>query len=582
MPKFREVTEFEKKLLNEVSKDQLMEFTENISKEVRLSGTEEELRAFQYAKQKLEEFGLETELTFSQAYISLPGKASLHVGGKSYECITHSMAKPVEHLKAEIVDLGKGTNEDYEKQDISGKIVLMNGLATPGGMKMAAEYGAVGAILINAKYTHEMIISPVWGNPVPETVGLLPDIPAVSVNVDNGELIRKQLANGDHQGEISTEVDTCFRSIPTLTAELKGNKQPDKFVMFSGHIDSWHYGVMDNGTANAVMMEVARVLSRYQEKLDRTLRLAFWSGHSHGRYAGSAFYCDTHWEDLTENCILHVNIDSVGGKNATVLTEGNCMKETTDLAKDAIGALAGQVFEGARFGRAGDQSFWGTGTPSVFMGLSEQEPAKGPAAEAFGQLFGGGRSGGFGWWWHTTEDTLDKIDPDNLERDCKIYLNVVYRSLTDAIIPVNQLAAVEDIETGLNDWQKKAGKLFDLSLALERIRQLKEKIVQFQREIDHLDVNNEGKVELVNETSMALSRLLVPLNYVRDSIYHHDLALGQPPVPKLAEIDRLVSTNEDDKEYQFILTALRRERNEVNYTLKKANQVVEKTLHDLR
>lgn len=69
---YRSVSEFEQELLREVSKDQLMTFTANVAKEVRLSGTEEELRAYKYVQQTLESFGLKTELVFSEALISLP------------------------------------------------------------------------------------------------------------------------------------------------------------------------------------------------------------------------------------------------------------------------------------------------------------------------------------------------------------------------------------------------------------------------------------------------------------------------------------------------------------------------------
>lgn len=88
-------------------------------------------------------------------------------------------------------------------------------------------------------------------------------------------------------------------------------------------------------------------------------------------------------------------------------------------------------------GRSGDHSFWGTGIPSLFMGISEQEPSSDPTSLAFAKMFNTSNSGGFGWWWHTTEDTLDKIDPKFLKRDCEIYLLAVYRSLTDPVIPVN-------------------------------------------------------------------------------------------------------------------------------------------------
>ena len=576
----RNLTDFENELLGNVSKEQLMTFTKEIAKEVRLSGTEEELRAFKYAKDQLESFGIQTELVFSNGYISLPGDASLQISGKNYECITHAMSKPVNNLEAEVIDVGSGSDKEFQDNNVKGKVVVIDGLATPGTVQKAETYGAAGAIFVNAKHTHQMIVSPVWGTPVPETASLLPGIPVLSVNNEIGQSIRNQLANGENGCKISNEVDTRFRLIPTLTAEIKGSEDPDKFVLFSGHIDSWYYGVMDNGTANAVMLELARILSNYQGKLKRSLRFAFWSGHSHGRYAGSAWYCDTHWEDLTENCVLHVNVDSVGAKDANVLTEANCMNETKDLAKDVIGALTGEKFEGGRFGRAGDQSFWGTGTPSLFMGLSEQEPSNEPAAAAFGQLFGGGRSGGFGWWWHTTEDTLDKIDPDNLKRDCEIYLAIVYRALTDPIIPVNQLASVEEIEIGLRDWQTKADGHFDLSLSIDRVAKLKESAIKLQDLIKAIDYSDKEKVAFINETLMEISRVLVPLNYVKGDIFDHDLALKQPVIPKLSAIEELIKAEKDSNQYHFIYNSLVRKSNEVNYALKTAAKIIEQAIDE--
>ncbi|MDF2679340.1 MAG: hypothetical protein K0R47_530 [Brevibacillus sp.] len=566
----------EEHLLQQVSKTKLMEYTQTISKEVRLSGSEEELRAFHYVKQMLEEMGVETELLLHQAYISLPVRSLVTVADQAIPSITHSMGQSVNHLQAELVYAATGTAQDYQGLQVVGKIVLLDGLATPIAVKTAEEQGAIGAVFINATHTHEMIVSTVWGTPTLENKGLLPSIPVVSVTIETGETIKNYLVKGQNQCSISTEVETGIRTIPTLIAEIKGQAEPDKFVLFSGHIDSWHYGAMDNGTANAVMLEVARILTQQRSHLKRSLRLAFWSGHSHGRYAGSAWYCDTHWEDLRENCLLHLNVDSVGAKDSTVLTEANTMKETRRLANDVISQVIDQEFTGSRFGRSGDQSFWGTGTPSLFMGLSEQEPSQDPAAKAFRQLFGSGKSGGFGWWWHTTEDTIDKIDPELLERDCKIYLSIVLRSLTSPIYPIDQSEAILDMEQSVLDWQEKAGNRFDLSSTLERIEKVKTSLVTLQDVMGN--VTEDAKLTSINRCLLELSSYLVPLNYVKGSNFEHDLALKQPAVPKFSDIDLLVQTTPEQQEYYFLLTSLQRKRNEVNYALKQADRLVQETL----
>ena len=69
-------------------------------------------------------------------------------------------------------------------------------------------------------------------------------------------------------------------------AEIKGTSRPDEFVLFHGHLDSWHVGIGDNATGDATLLEIARVFDANRDKLARSLRIAWWSGHSHGRYAG--------------------------------------------------------------------------------------------------------------------------------------------------------------------------------------------------------------------------------------------------------------------------------------------------------
>jgi hypothetical protein len=569
MTNFRAPSHQEEVLLNSIDKEELVRFNEIMAKEVRLSGSPEELRAFEYAQALLNEFGYQTELLFNEAYISLPGQASLRVGEHDYSCITHSMGTSVQGLDANIVYVKGGKSEDLAADVLEGSVLLVDGLAVPAVVKNATEAGAKSIIFINTAYTHEMIVSPVWGHPVPETADLLPKIPVVSVNLEDGNHIKEQLQAGDSHCVISTEVDTGFRPIPTLTAELKGTDESDKFVLFSGHIDSWHYGAMDNGSANALMLEAARIFAENRDSLKRSLRLAFWSGHSHGRYAGSTWYCDTHWEDMTDNCVVHVNVDSVGGIGSTVLTEANCMKETSKAARDAIGYVTGQAFEGARFGRAGDQSFWGTGTPSLFMGLSEQPLSDNLTSKAFAHLFGGGKSGGFGWWWHTTEDTLDKIDPDALVRDTKVYMLVLNRFLVDPVYPISQLAAVQDIRQSLEVWQTVAGEHVDLNQAIRTISNLEEQVTVFQSRLNEISGDKE-KEQAANEAIMELSRILVPLNYVRGSVYDHDLALSQPAVPGLAGINDLVGLEPQSAEYRYVKTAVLRRVNEVNYALKRA------------
>src|SRR5690349_6594234 len=94
-------------LLGAVSADELMAYTAQLSSEVRLSGSPEELRALQWAESQLASWGFRTRLLAHDGYISLPGPARLEVAGLGeLECITHSFATstPSGGLSGDIVD----------------------------------------------------------------------------------------------------------------------------------------------------------------------------------------------------------------------------------------------------------------------------------------------------------------------------------------------------------------------------------------------------------------------------------------------------------------------------------------------
>src|SRR5207244_927399 len=162
---------------------------------------------------------------------------------------------------------------------------------------------------------------------------------------------------------VMTRVNTGWTPIPHLVAHLDGRAE-DRFVLLSGHVDSWHHGAMDNASANATMMEVARLCARHRDRLRRGLRVAFWSGHSHGRYAGSAWYADHAWHELHRRCVLHLNCDSTGARGAIDYGHLHATEDVQSFAEAVVGDVTGQMSRGHRFSRAGDQSFWGAGVSS--------------------------------------------------------------------------------------------------------------------------------------------------------------------------------------------------------------------------
>ena len=117
-----------------------------------------------------------------------------------------------------------------------------------------------------------------------------------------------------------------------IIGEIPGRTKPDQIVMIGAHFDSWHSGTgaTDNGAGSAVMMEVMRILKESNLSLDRTVRIALWSGEEQG-LLGSRAYVKQHFGDpktmqlKPEHAKLdaYLNLDNGSGKIRGVFLQGN-------------------------------------------------------------------------------------------------------------------------------------------------------------------------------------------------------------------------------------------------------------------
>ena len=568
-------------LCSKVSATAMFAHLEEFAKRVKLSGTPEELESFHYLQAQLDEFGFSTALIRHDAYISLPGKARLEAGPERPACITHSFSRPTapEGLTGALVHVGTGTEADFAAKDVTGRIVLVDGIASPAVTLRASRSGALGQVHVSGyEHKHEMCISPVWGSPTDETVQFLPKTVVVTVAQADGSRLKERLARGDAEVTLHAEVDTGWRKTPILVAELapEGAGPEDPFVMFSGHHDTWYFGVMDNGGANATMLEVARLLGPHRASWRRGLRLCFWSGHSHGRYSGSAWYADHHWQELCQRCLVHVNVDSTGARGNTVLSDMPSSAELRGLASEAVAVQGGQELAGLRPSRAGDQSFWGVGIPSLFMTAGEQPADAGPNVAA--SIFGGAarKGAGFGWWWHTPDDTLDKMDRDLLVRDTRIYVHALWRLLTDSVLPLDYSSFADELMRELSDLSAATARGVDLRPLIEAVSRLR-KAAEAVKTLRGAEQSSEN-IGAVNAALTAASRHLVPVDYTSGDRFSQDPALTQLPFPALNPLRRLCAVPDGDEALPFISVAAARARNRVEYALDEAIRALEASL----
>lgn len=583
--------ELEQRLLSAIDLSEPWAALEQFASLIRLSGSSEEREAVEYLAERLDRWGIPYRLAWPTCLISIPVYATLRIVSPESTAIrAKTLAFSPSTDGAEIVgDIVFVESPRTERRDgifgppppnalpeVRGKIVLTEGFGFADQAVRWSKLGTLAVIFVHpGDAIHEGIATTSWGSPDLDAIDTVPTVPIVTIARPDGERLRRLLEQGTVTVALATSVETSWRPIPVLVAEIAGTQAADEFVLLHAHLDSWHVGIGDNATGDATLLELARVFWQHRDALARTLRIAWWSGHSHGRYAGSTWYADSHAQDLVPNCVAHVNCDSPGCRWATEFRDVAAMAEAAALVRTAIRDVTGQEATTARPSRAGDYSFTNLGITGCLM-LSSTMP------EALRQEKGFYPVGGCGGniVWHTEDDTLDVADPDHLLRDMRVYAAVVLRLLNAPIHPFDFRATVREIETYLYRYQEAAAEAFDLRPALQAAGHLLTTLDRFYEHTATLldRTADDPEVRRVNAAQRSLSRHLVPVNYVRRGRFRHDPAQPIPPVPEVAAAMELPQLEPGSDRWHRVRTHLLRGQNQVVWSLRQAQRRIAELL----
>lgn len=575
----------EQTVTDTVSLDAPWALVEHFSTLVRDSGSKAERRGVDYIMKRLATWGVPHTLHEPELLISLPRRARLEVLAPERRTLpakTPAMALSTDGrwLRGNVVYVPTGQAEGITAifaraevtADVADRVALTEGYPSPGKVAAFQERGARAAIFISpGERIHEGICTTIWGSPDLDSIARKPALPVLAINKTDGAWLRTLAQAGPVKVHYSTRLDEGWRPIPVLVAEIRGTAEPEKFVLLHGHIDSWHEGIGDNATGDATLLEVARVLWQNRAHLRRSVRIAWWSGHSHGRYAGSTWYADTFALDLDENCVLHINCDSPGCRGATVFEDVFWMSEAQQIGRSVIRDVTGQDSSGGRPLRAGDKSFSNVGISTFYM-LSSTMPKALVAEKGYYPV--GGCGGNIAW--HTEDDTLAIADRDHLLRDIKVYAAATFRAANSPIHPLDFMATAVEIGQMLRKYQEACGERFDLAPAIAEATALEEDLARFYDRASELaDVAvNDPRVARMNEMQRRLARILVPINYSRAGRFRHDPAVDVPPLPDLEPALRLASLEAGSQAARVTLIHLLRGRNRVRSALREARRVL--------
>ena len=573
--------------LDAISRERILEHVRRMTDIApqRLSGSEEERNIVGYFKEVLARDKVPVTVHEIDGYVSFPGESSLEILSPNPEripCSTFAQIRPTgeEGVEAEVVYAGHGGLADYQELDVRGKIVLVElsySPPRPEKVRIATMKGAAGQIMMNwGLPEHDSLplgtVKAIWGNPTDEDFHLMPTLPVVGVTRGDGEKLREAVRQGNVRARLTARAERRWGTILLPHIVIPGTGESKKFVLVGGHYDAWGGGVTCNATGSAVKLELARILWANRKKLLHNIWVTFWPGYETGIMEGSSWFVDRYWDELSQNGILYLNVDSPGLKDADLFratTSPQVFRFHQAMAKEILGE---KITEYLRVARTGDQSFFGVGVPSI---NGRHNPTEERKKEWHGATLG--------WWYHSAKDTWDKMDTGNLMADARMMMAYTVRLADSAVLPFDYVFSADEIIARLSDLQKNAGDRIDLSRELKWARAYRQGAVKLRQEAEKLakSPRKAKGVQNLNECLMQISRILTPVVSTVKGKYGQDsygLSALSKPMPALEGVNDLAKLPEGSAESKLLMTRLVRERNKVADALRGVVELIDRTL----
>jgi len=544
----------------------------------RINGTADERRAAEYFRETLAAAGVASRVHEFPAYASVPVEGSLRVLAPLDEPIrcapcAHILPTPPGGVEGDLLPVGAGGEEEYAACDAAGKIVMADvsyAPPTPEKGRLAARHGARALILVNWGDPDSPLITwraikGVWGNPTPALMGEIPQIPALGIARRDGERLRALAARGAVRVRLVARATREWTRLPLPEGRLDAG---ETFLLVGGHYDAWRPGVSDNATGNAATLELARVLAAHRGELLRGVRFVFWTGHEIGDMEGSSWYIDHCWDELDAGAALYLNLDTVGMVGATrwgTQSSDEIVRWHHGVEQAHLAVPRTQV----PLARTGDQSFFGVGVPSLSARFEHDR-----------EQIAAWHGATLGWWNHTDEDTIDKVDRRLFAESLRVYLAYAADIATSRILPFEFASLGARMADELGELAAAARGHLDLAEPRARAAD----VAELAARLDAAAARPvpDDVAARIDAALRRLSRILTPIRRTVSGRWSQDpygLTALRRAFPML-DMARALPTL-DGEPYELWRTQLARHRNQVADGLRDAVRILRAALAEV-
>tara|TARA_B100001996_G_scaffold377819_1_gene361024 strand:- start:208 stop:1590 length:1383 start_codon:yes stop_codon:yes gene_type:complete len=305
----------------------------------RLSGSLNAERAILWAKEELENLGLDSVWlqpvmvpkwvrgNFEYANIETSPGNTINV---PICALGGSIATPLSGIRAEVVEVKNFDDlKLLGKEKVAGKIVFFNRPMQADlvstfesysncvdqrydGARIASKYGALAVIVrsMNLRlddFPHTGVMS----------YGDIPNkrrIPAAAISTNGADLLSSMLSLNPNLKFFIKQNCKNFPDVLSynVIGEIKGSIKSDEIMLVGGHLDSWDLGdgAHDDGAGIVQSMEVLRIFKKNKYKLKRTLRVVLFMNEENGKRGGIK-YAENARKNY-ENHVLALESDAGG------------------------------------------------------------------------------------------------------------------------------------------------------------------------------------------------------------------------------------------------------------------------------
>jgi carboxypeptidase Q len=273
------------------------------------------------------------------------------------------------------------------------------------GHVVAAERGALATIIRSAgTSTHRVAhTGSMRSNNIPGT------IPAVALANSDADILTYAVRSGE---PVTVRLHSSARELPrnmsaNVVGEVPGTGEyADEIVILAAHLDSWDLGTgaIDDGAGVAIITAAAKLILDSGERPLRTIRVVLFANEEFG-LSGATKYAESHADSIEKHVI---GLEADFGAGAV----WKFSSRVADGALDIIDELH-ELLEPIGI-EPGDNKSSGGADIS-------------PLRKAGMPVFGMTQDGTYYFdYHHTADDTLDKIDRDDLNQNVAAYVTATY------------------------------------------------------------------------------------------------------------------------------------------------------------